>query len=163
MDTNVYKPFSDHKKAVTLTEPSALKIEDNLPIIDGATALYPVYAAFAQSVYPEKKYDLHDSEVMSNRTGKVYSKLINGSADIIFALAPSDQQLATAKQLGKELKLTPIGKEAFVFFVNEKNPVQNFTVDEIKGIYTVDITNWKAVGGKKKDIRAFQRPEGSGS
>lgn len=163
IDTNAYEPFSDHTKAVTLAEPSTLKIEDNLPIIDGATALYPVYAAFAQAVYPKKKYDQNDSEVMSNRTGEAYSNLINGRADIIFALAPSDQQLAVAKRLGKELKLTPIGKEAFVFFVNEKNPVQSLTEDEIKGIYAGDITSWKAVGGKKKEIRAFQRPEDSGS
>lgn len=163
VDTSTYEPFSDHTRAVTLTEPSTLKIEDNLPIIDGATALYPVYAAFAQAVYPEKKYDQYDSEVMSNRTGEAYNNLINGRADIIFALAPSDQQLAVAKRLGKELKLTPIGKEAFVFFVNEKNPVQSLTEDEIKGIYAGDITNWKTVNGKKKDIRAFQRPEDSGS
>ena len=163
VDTSTYEPFSDHTKAVNLTEPSTLKIEGNLPIIDGATALYPVYAAFAQAVYPKKKYDQHDSEVMSNRTGAAYSNLINGRADIIFALAPSDQQLAMAKRLGKELKLTPIGKEAFVFFVNEKNPVQSLAEDEIKGIYAGAITNWKTVGGKKKDIRAFQRPEDSGS
>ncbi|MBO0587777.1 PstS family phosphate ABC transporter substrate-binding protein [Sporosarcina sp. E16_8] len=163
VDTSTYEPFGDHTKAVTLTEPSTMKIEENLPIIDGATALYPVYAAFAQAVYPEKKYDQHDSEVMSNRTGAAYSNLINGRADIIFALAPSDQQLAVAKRLGKELKLTPIGKEAFVFFVNEKNPVQSLTEDEIKGIYAGDITNWEAVGGKNKDIRAFQRPDDSGS
>ena len=85
-NTSTYEPFSDHTKAVTLTEPSTLKIEDNLPIIDGATAPYPVYAAFAQAVYPEKKYDQHDSEVMSNRTGEAYNNLINGRADIIFAL-----------------------------------------------------------------------------
>ncbi|MBO0600798.1 substrate-binding domain-containing protein [Sporosarcina sp. E16_3] len=163
VDTSAYEPFSDHTKAVTLTEPSMLKIEENLPIIDGATALYPVYAAFAQAVYPEKKYDQHDSEVMSNRTGEAYSNLVNGRADIIFALAPSDQQLEVAKRLGKELKLTPIGKEAFVFFVNEKNPVRSLTADQIKGIYAGDISNWKAVGGKMKAIRAFQRPEDSGS
>jgi phosphate transport system substrate-binding protein len=163
VDTNAYAPFSVNTKTVSLTEPSTLKLNDNLPIIDGATALYPIYSAFAQAVYPEKKYDQFNSEVMSNRTREAYSNLINGRADIIFTLAPSDQQLATAKRLGKELKLTPIGKEAFVFFVNEKNPVQNLTVDEIMGIYSGEIKNWKEVGGKRKSIRAFQRPEDSGS
>ncbi|MFJ7935117.1 PstS family phosphate ABC transporter substrate-binding protein [Sporosarcina sp. NPDC096371] len=163
VDTSSYAPFSELSQVVTLTEPSTLKIEDNLPIIDGATALYPVYAAFAQAVYPEKEYDQYDSEVMSNRTGEAYANLINGRADIIFAVAPSEHQRAMAKRLGNELKLTPIGKEAFVFFVNEKNPVQSLTVDEIKGIYAGNITNWQAVEGKNKDIRAFQRPEDSGS
>ena len=83
------------------------------------------------------------------------NNLINGRVDIIFALAPSEQQLAEAKRLGKELKLTPIGKEAFVFFVNEKNPVKSLTADEIKGIYSGEITNWKEVGGKRRTFVPF--------
>ena len=47
--------------------------------------------------------------------------------------------------------------------MNAKNPVKSLTVDEIKGIYSGEITNWKEVGGKNKAIRAFQRPENSGS
>lgn len=163
VDTSSYSPFHELSQVVTLKEPSTLKIEDHLPVIDGATALYPVYSAFARAVYPEKEYYQHNSEVMSNRTGEAYENLINGRADIIFVLAPSEQQLAKAERLGKELKLTAIGKEAFVFFVNDKNPVQSLAEDEIKGIYTGDITNWKEVGGKNKDIRAFQRPQDSGS
>ena len=58
--------------------------------------------------------------------------------------------LEVAKRLGKKLKLTPIGKEAFVFFVNEKNPVKSLAADEIKGIYAGDITNWRAVGGRRR-------------
>ena len=163
VDLHAYTPFTDSSKAVRLSEPSTFKMEENLPVIDGATALYPVYAAFAQAVYPEEEYYPYKSEVMSNRTGEAYENLLNGSADIIFVLAPSDQQLAKAKQVGRELTLTPIGKEAFVFFVNDKNPVQSLTVDEIKGIYSGSLTNWKEVGGKNKAIRAFQRPQDSGS
>lgn len=163
VDISVYEPFAENSQVVKLDGPSTLTLTDDLPIIDGATALYPIYAAFAHAVYPEKDYFQHDSEVMVNRTNEAYSNLINGRADIIFVLSPSDNQRAIAKRMGKELKLTPIGKEAFVFFANSKNPVNSLTVDEIKGIYAGEITNWKEVGGKKKAIRAFQRPEDSGS
>lgn len=163
VDISVYEPFAENSQVVKLDGPSTLTLTDDLPIIDGATALYPIYAAFAHAVYPEKDYFQHDSEVMVNRTNEAYSNLINGRADIIFVLSPSDNQRAIAKRMGKELKLTPIGKEAFVFFANSKNPVDSLTVDEIKGIYAGEITNWKEVGGKKKAIRAFQRPEDSGS
>lgn len=61
------------------------------------------------------------------------------------------------------LKLTPIGREAFVFFVNKRNPVDSLTVEQIKDIYSGTVTNWKEVGGKKASIRAFQREENSGS
>ena len=163
VDLHAYTPFVSGTSAVKLDVPATLKLEDDLPVIDGATALYPMYAAFAQAVYPEKEYDLYSSEVMSNMTSIAYEKLIDGSVDIIFVAGPSAKQMEAAKQAGKELKLTPIGKEAFVFFVNAKNPVKSLTLDEIKGIYSGEITNWKEVGGRRKAIRAFQRPEDSGS
>ena len=100
-----YMPFGEDTKAVILNESSTLKIEDNLPVIDGATALYPMYAAFAQAVYPEKEYIPYDSEVMSNRTGEAYENLINGKVDIIFVAAPSENQLAIAKRLGKRIEI----------------------------------------------------------
>lgn len=158
-----YSPFASGTKAMKLDEPATLKLESDLPVIDGATALYPMYAGFAQAVYPEKEYNLYNSEVMSNMTNVAYEKLIDGEVDIIFVAGPSSTQLASAERAGKELTLTPIGKEAFVFFVNAKNPVKTLTMNEIKGIYSGEITNWKDVGGKKKAIRAFQRPQDSGS
>jgi len=163
VDLQQYMPFEEGTKAVKLDKPATLKLESELPIVDGATALYPMYAAFAQAIYPEKAYQIYDSEVMSNMTHIAYENLISGKADIIFVAGPSADQIESAKLAGKELKLTPIGKEAFVFFVNSKNRVEDLTMNEIKGIYSGAIINWKEVGGKSKTIRAFQRPEDSGS
>ena len=163
VDLAEYQPFIEKTKAVTLDGPASMQIEDDLPILDGATALYPVYAAFAQAVYPEKEYDVYESEVMSNMTDVAYEKLIRGEVDIIFAAGPSKRKKRMRKRVGKALKLTPIGKESFVFFVNSKNPVKGLTIDEIKSIYSGKTVNWKELGGKNKEIRAFQRPENSGS
>lgn len=162
-DLSAYKPFQENTKAVTLDQPATLKLESPLPRLDGATALYPLYSAFAQAVYPKKDYDLYDSEVSVTTTPKAYTNLINGSADLIFVAGPSTQQLAIAKENGVELTLTPIGREAFVFFVHADNPVKGLTTEQIQGIYSGAITNWQEVGGKNEPIRAFQRPENSGS
>lgn len=163
VDLETYRPYKQGTKAVKLENPASLQLETDLPIIDGATALYPIYAAFAQAAYPEKDYPVYEGEVMSNRTGQAYANVIDGTADIIFVLGPSALQLNQAEAAGKELKLTPIGKEAFVFFVNDKNPVMSLTEEDIKNIYSGQITDWSEVGGKEEPIRAFQRPENSGS
>lgn len=163
VDLYEYQPFGEFTKAVKLEEPATFKVEGELPKIDGATALYPIYAGFVQATYPEGQYDIYDSEVTSSRTPYAYENLINGRVDMIFALAPSETQMKIAKNRGKELQLTPIGKEAFVFFVNAKNQVSNLTLDEVKKIYSGEITNWKEVGGADDPIRAFQRPADSGS
>ena len=166
-----YEPFRENTLALTLHEPATLRFDaeaaQNLRL-DGATALYPVYASFVQNVWPEgtnaRRYtgDGHGAIACSG-TIDAYVRLIKGDADVIFAAAPSAEQVELAKYCGMEFHLTPIGREAFVFFVNSRNPVENLTVGEVQGIYTGEITNWKEVGGKGQSIRPFQRAENSGS
>ena len=163
VDIYAYEPFSDSNEITILDDKSTLKLQDNLPKLDGATALYPLYSAFVQATYPEKEYNPYDSEVMVNTTPDAYDNLMKGEVDMIFAAGPSVTQMNVAKQKGLELKLTPIGREAFVFFVNQKNKVDGLSLEQIKSIYAGNVTNWKEVGGDDDKIRAFQRPADSGS
>ncbi len=165
VEVHYYEPFlvGHESKLSVLDEAATLELKDNLPRIDGATALYPLYASFVQAVYPEKEYIPYDSEVMVNTTPVAYDNLYSGEVDMIFAAGPSDAQIKVAKSKGLELKLTPIGREAFVFFVNQKNPVENLELQQIQQIYAGNIKNWEEVGGNNEAIRAFQRPVDSGS
>ena len=160
-----YQPFIRDNQLVTLDEPADFQLETPWALrLDGATALYPVYAAFAQAVFPESDdYVPFHSTVECNGTIDAYQRLINGEVDMIFAAAPSQAQLEAAEHAGMELHMTPIGSEAFVFFVNNKNPVTGLTVEQVRGIYTGAITNWSQVGGRRQSIRPFQRAENSGS
>ena len=164
-----YAPYGENTKVAVPDEPATLQLTDDLPRMDGATALFPVYSSFARAVYPKAKLNNwsdaynHDT-LLCTKTNGAYDNLIAGEVDIIFVSGPSAQQETWAKECGVELVYTPIGKEAFVFFVNAQNPLTDITVDEIKGIYSGQITQWSELGvpdlGK---IRAFQRPENSGS
>lgn len=164
-----YEPYSGEKVA-TLDEPSVLQLEEDLPLIDCATALYPVLGSFAQAVYPQGEYPYRapygsDEIVQVGCTGTygAYNRLIDGKVDIILVAAPSQAQREQAAQAQVELILTPIGQEAFVFFVNSKNPVTELTVEQIQEIYTGETKNWKKLGGENAKIKAYQRSEGSGS
>ncbi|ADY56118.1 hypothetical protein Sgly_1821 [Syntrophobotulus glycolicus DSM 8271] len=181
VDLSLYDPFREDTLAVPLIEPSSLKIAGNPPRIDGATALYPLYSAFAKAVYPaentaesnglddEKGKDgvafakMANEIVACTNTRNAYGRLIEGEADIIFVAGPSAEQLQMARESNVELKLTPIGREAFVFFVNAQNPVSALSITDIQGIYSGKIKNWRDLGGQNTKIRAFQRPENSGS
>lgn len=160
-----YRPFSQGYLA-QLDEPSTLQLADNLPKIDGSTALYPLYSAFATAVYPKSladDYDRLDKTIALSKTGGAYERLLNKEVDMIFVPEPSKEHLVKAKALGVEFHLTPIAKEAFVFFVNKNNPVNELSVEQIQQIYAGNIKNWQEVGGNNDKIRAFQRPENSGS
>ena len=159
-----YRPFGRNNLLAKLDEKSSLKIIDNLPILDGATAFYPVYASFVQAVYPQNdRYDYYNGKVLCSRTEKAYENLLEGKADIIFCLEPSDLQLKQFYDNGFTLKLIPIGKEAFVFFVNKENLINNLTIDNIRDIYSGKVTNWNELNGINQDIIVFQRPKNSGS
>ncbi|WP_274307744.1 PstS family phosphate ABC transporter substrate-binding protein [Solibacillus daqui] len=163
VDIYQYMPFTEGNNVTKIDHEASIQLQEPLPIIDGATAFYPLYASFTEAIYPKKDYQPYESKVMVNKTPAAYKNLIDGQVDLIFALAPSEQQINYAKVMGVELKLTPIGKEAFVFFVNAKNNIDGLTLDQIKDVYAGTITNWSEVGGKDEDIRAFQRPQDSGS
>ena len=158
-----YTPFEKSENLAHLDSKSTLKFskDDDLPVLDGATALFPIYCSFVEAVYP-KNCNIQDV-VFFTKTSKAYERLIEGKNDIIFVAEPSKQQREMAKEKGIEFNMYPIGYEAFVFIVNRRNPVDSLTIQQIKDIYSGKITNWKEVGGRWQKIRPFQRPTNSGS
>ncbi len=45
----------------------------------------------------------------------------------------------------------PIGRDAFIFIVNNNNPVNNLTISQIQDIYTGKTRNWKDVASMSHD------------
>jgi len=48
-------------------------------------------------------------------------------------------------------------------YVNEDNTVKELTLDQLKGIFTAKITNWKEVGGPDLPITIYSRENSSGT
>jgi phosphate transport system substrate-binding protein len=158
-----YQPFRNRPLLARLDSPASYQMSQNVIRLDGATALYPMYAAFVEAVYPSGEYSTYNSSVQCSQTQNAYQRLISRDTDVIFVAGPSNLQLQMAATAGVEFELIPIGKEAFVFFTHENNPVSSLTLDQIKAIYSGEITRWSQVGGSNVAIEAFQRVEGSGS
>lgn len=184
-DFSEYMVYSEPSRLVQLEAPASLLIEKeaDMPKLDGAEACYPLYAAAAKAVYQniadiEKRY-LEQDETSRYTNGKIvrftntvhafegllhdFNEDGNYDVDLFFGARPSRKQMEMAKTLKIPLTITPIGREAFVFFVEPDNPVTGLSSEEIRKIYHGDITNWSDLGGKKQEIRPFQRPENSGS
>lgn len=161
-DLTVYAPFSENSQTAKLDEKSALLLADPLPVLDGATALFPVYAAFAEAVYDKDLYS--PQTVLCTNTSNAYKSIISGERDIVFVATASQKQIEAAKKAGAELTFTPIGREAFVFLVGKENPVDNISYQQLHNVYSGKTADWRTLGWKDGGrIIAFQRPEGSGS
>lgn len=143
-------------------QPSLQLTAEEYPIIDGATALAPYYEAMTAELLGIDIEDARRKVLCSTTTG-AYENLTDGTVDMIFCALPSQEQIDAAADKGVEFEYATILNGGFVFFVNKDNPVDSLTVEQLRGIYSGEITNWSEVGGEDAPITAYQRDEGSGS
>ena len=78
--------------------------------------------------------------------------LLKGAADVAGAGVTLDEWLAIMRKDGievnkGELQVFVIGKSRAAVFINKSNPVSKLTKEQLKGIFTGKIVNWKDVGG----------------
>jgi len=118
-------------------------------------------------LYSEKApFSLKDyqSKNLCSGTHGAYMNLIEGKSDVIIASRDiSRNEKVSAAELGVELETAPLAIDALVFIVNPENPVKNLTSDQVRKIYTGEITNWKEVGGVDHAITPYIRNADSGS
>ena len=177
IDVSAYLPHEAESDLARVE--ASLELTGELPVLDGAAALVPVYASIIDSVYPEGSVTYEggsfsddnfygenfaaDSKMQYNNTVRGYKAIVDGTTDGLFCAAPSAEQKQYAEEQGVELVYVPIGLEAFVFFVNENNPVDGLTAEQIRSIYAGECTNWSEVGGPNRVINPVTRLSGSGS
>ena len=137
-----------------------LYTKETLPRVDASLATQPLVDAFVLNFTGKTTKEMG---VEYSNTDPAYTKLINNEADLIVVTEPSADELKRASDANVELEVTKVVNEGFVFFVNKDNKVDSLTFEEIRKIYSGEITNWSQVGGDDAEIIAYQRPENSGS
>ncbi len=136
--------------------------KETYPKVDGATAMYPMSVEIAKAVIGLSEEEAEEF-ITHHTTANAYYNLIDGTCDLIFVSEPSDNILQRAKEAGVTFEMVGIGRDGFVFVINQANPVDSLTIEQIQKIYTGEITNWKEVGGEDIPIIAYQREQNSGS
>lgn len=167
IELDEYLPFEENSKIIKKKD--NLPLDGEKPIIDSATALYPISSSFVNAIYDKNDVEFindnftSSSKLQMNNTKGCYKKIVDGDIDIALLAKPSSQQIEYASKNDVELILDPIGYESFVFLVNKNNPIDSLTIEQVKGIYSGKYTNWSELGGYNKEIIPLQRNESSGS
>ncbi len=123
--------------------------------ISGSTSVGPLMEKVAE-VYEEKNPNVV-LEIQQPGSGTGIKNAIDGIAEI----GMSSRDLAS-DEAGK-VNGTEIAYDGVAVLVNPKNTAENLTIEQIKKIYTGEITNWSEVGGKDAPIVVISREEGSGT
>jgi phosphate transport system substrate-binding protein len=92
-------------------------------------------------------------QIISSGPKIALQDLDKGAVDAAAAGLSFDDWMALMKKEGAEVKdpaglrQLVIGKDSIVVLVNKANPVTQLSKEQLKGIFTGSITNWKEVGG----------------
>ena len=104
-------------------------------------------------------------QVTGGGSGTGLAALINGTTDIAMSSRPIKE--AETEKLRGRFNTTgaeiAVAKDGVTFYVQENNPLSSLTMDQLKGIYLGDITNWKEVGGPDARIVVYSRENSSGT
>ncbi|MDR0427257.1 MAG: PstS family phosphate ABC transporter substrate-binding protein [Dysgonamonadaceae bacterium] len=102
--------------------------------------------------------------VTGGGSGVGISALLAGTTDI----AQSSRKIKfdekkKLQEAGKTVKEIIIAYDALAVVVHPSNKVQNLTREQLEGIFTGKITNWKELGGDELEIVPYSRETSSGT
>jgi len=117
--------------------------------------------------WAEKYMEIYPDEfiaVTGGGSGTGFSSLISGTCDIAMGSRNiKDKEIALAKQRGVYPFEIKVALDGLAIVVNPKNPVSNLTINQLAGIFTGRIINWREVGGEDKIIVILSREVNSGT
>lgn len=129
--------------------------------LKGSDTVLPLAQKEAESY---KKAGKGSVSVTGGGSGVGIAALIDGSTDI----ATSSRKIKMDEKLklqdaGKKFKEVIIAKDALSIIVHPSNKVSQLTREQLEGIFTGKIKNWKEVGGDNLPIVVYSRESSSGT
>ncbi|MCX5687747.1 MAG: phosphate ABC transporter substrate-binding protein [Candidatus Omnitrophica bacterium] len=102
--------------------------------------------------------------VTGGGSGTGLSSLISASCDIAMSSRNiKDKEIGLANKQGVNPNEIKVALDGLAVVVNPANLVDKLTVDQLAGIFTGRISNWKELGGKDEKIVVLSREVNSGT
>jgi len=102
--------------------------------------------------------------VTGGGSGTGIAALINGTVDIANASrAMKTNEIEDARKNGIDPQELTVAIDALAVVVNQANPVERLTIDQLADIFTGRATNWNEVGGNDAPIILVSRETNSGT
>jgi phosphate transport system substrate-binding protein len=121
--------------------------------------LVPQLAEQFKAEHPDATFDI---AAEGSTTG--IAALIDGTAQIgMSSREAKPAEIAAGKTKGVALKETIVAYDGLGVIVNSASPITNLTKKQVEQIFTGDVTDWSAVGGKSGTISIYTRNTSSGT
>ncbi|MBM3244754.1 MAG: phosphate ABC transporter substrate-binding protein [Candidatus Omnitrophica bacterium] len=130
--------------------------------IKGSDTMVNLAQAWAEKYMEENPGEF--VAVTGGGSGTGFSSLISGSCDIAMSSRDiKEKEIALANKKGISPHEIKVALDGLVVVVNPKNPVSKLTLEQLAGIFSGKISNWKEVGGEDKKIVILSREVNSGT
>jgi len=123
-------------------------------IITGSSTIAPLVSEIA------KRFEAQHSDV---RIDVQMGGSSRGVADVRQGISNIGMVSRNLKDSEQDILVFPIALDGITMIVHKSNPIEELTNEQIVGIYTGEITNWKQVGGKDAQITVVSKAEGRGT
>ena len=121
--------------------------------------LVPQLAEQFKAQHPDATFDI---AAEGSTTG--IAALIDNTAQIgMSSREAKPAEIAAAQAKGVTLKPTTVAYDGLGIIVHSSNPITNLTKKQVEQIFTGEITDWSAVGGKSGKISIYTRNTSSGT
>lgn len=131
-------------------------------VIDGSTTVGPIAKAFAG--YYMRKHPGVNILVSESGSGNGAKSLINGTCDIAnMSRFMKDKEFKAAVEKGIKPVAHVVAMDGIAIITHPANPVKGLTVEQIRKIYTGEVTNWRGLGGPDSKIIMVSRDTNSGT
>jgi phosphate transport system substrate-binding protein len=102
--------------------------------------------------------------VLGGGSGTGITALINSTCDIAdHSRDFNEKEFNQAWERGVKPRVFAIAVDGLSIVVNEKNPLNRLTMDQVGAIYRGDVKNWRAFGGPAMPISLYGRQSNSGT
>lgn len=126
--------------------------------VTGSTTVLPIAEQAAEAFMETDSYA--DIQVSGGGSSVGVQAVGEGTADI--GMASRDLKDAEKEQY-PDLVRHVIARDGIALIVHKDNPVTSLTLDQVKAIYTGEITSWSEVGGEENAIVVIGRDSASGT
>ena len=141
---------------------SAFAKKGNKITIAGSTTVLPIAQATAE-VFMDNNPEINIS-VRGGGSSVGIAAIMAGTVDIGNASRHiKAKELASAREKGINPYENVVANDGIVIVIHKDNNVKDLTLEQIKGIYTGDISNWKEIGGPSLPIVVISRDVSSGT
>ncbi len=151
------------KKIILLAAAALLAgMSSNAQKLKGSDTLLPLSQKEAESYM--KKNSTAQVSVTGGGSGVGIAALVEGTCDIAMSSRKIKfDERNKLQEAGKTVVEAIVAYDALAVVVNPNNKVGKLTREQLEGIFTGKISNWKAVGGDDMKIVAYSRETSSGT